>query len=76
MASLHPTTLESFHQFLGRQLASDAADQMTPEQALILWREREAAVAAIREGLADVEAGRVRPADEVLAELRAESNEA
>ena len=33
-------------------------------------QEREDTLAAIREGLADVAAGRVRPADEVMAELR------
>jgi predicted transcriptional regulator len=45
---------------------------MSPEQALALWREHEESLAAIREGLADVEAGRTRPADEVLRELREE----
>lgn len=74
MPSMHPTTLENFHQFLGQQLASEAAAQMSPEQALALWREREESVAAIREGLADVEAGRTRPAEDVLRELRAEMN--
>jgi predicted transcriptional regulator len=76
MPSLQPSTLESFHEFVARQLASGTAAQMSPEQALARWREREESLAAIREGLADVEAGRTRPAEEVLRELRAELDEA
>ena len=57
MQSLQPTTLASFHQFIGQQLASESAAQISPELALAMWRERQDAVAAIREGLADVDAG-------------------
>ena len=74
MQSLQPTTLASFHQFIGQQLASESAAQMSPELALAMWRERQDAVAAIREGLADVDAGRTYPADDVIRELRAELN--
>jgi predicted transcriptional regulator len=75
--SSHPTsTLEDFHQFVGRQLASPTAEPMSPEQALALWRERQETLAAIRQGLADVEAGRTRPAEDVLRELRAKLGEA
>jgi predicted transcriptional regulator len=65
------STLESFHQFVGQQLASEIAEPMSPEQALALWRERQDALAAIREGLADVDAGRTRPVEEVMREFRA-----
>lgn len=64
--------LESFHRFVGQLLAADTEAQMSPEQALAMWRERQDSLAAIREGLADIEAGRVRPAEDVLRELRAE----
>lgn len=76
MQLLRPNTLASFHQFVGQHLASEAAAQMSPELALALWREREETMAAIREGLADVEAGRTDPAKHVISELRAELNEA
>ncbi|MDZ4687026.1 MAG: hypothetical protein SH850_18270 [Planctomycetaceae bacterium] len=77
MPSSPPTsTLESFHQFVGQQLASATAEPMSPEQALALWRERQDSLVAIREGLADVEAGRTRPADEVIRELRAKLGDA
>jgi predicted transcriptional regulator len=72
MSSLHTSPLESFHQFVGQQLASARVAQWSPEHLLALWRERQETVAAIHEGLEDVEAGRTRPADEVLRELRAE----
>jgi predicted transcriptional regulator len=76
MPSLQSNTLASFHQFIGDQLASESASQISPEQALALWREFEQSLAAIRDGLADEEAGRMRPADEVLREMLNELNEA
>lgn len=75
MQSLQPNALANFHHFVGQQPASEAAAQMSPELVLALWREREETLAAIRESLADVEAGRTYPAEEVLRELRAELNE-
>jgi len=68
------STLASFHQFVGQQLASEDTAQMSPELAVAIWREREETLAAIREGLADVEAGRTFPAEDVIRELRAELN--
>ena len=69
---LHETTvLENFHRFIGEQIQSDDAAKMSPEQALALWRERQETVQSIREGLADVEAGRTRPLDEFLADFQA-----
>lgn len=74
MSTSTSTLLESFHKFVGRQLASPMAKHMSPEEALALWREQEATIAAIQEGLADVKAGRVRPLEDVLRELRAEAD--
>lgn len=69
-------TLASFHQFIGQQLASENAAQMSPELAVAIWREREETLTAIREGLADVEAGRTFAADDVIHELRTELHDA
>jgi len=63
--------LEDFHRFIGEQLRADEAAQMSPEQALSLRRERQQTVEAIREGLADVAAGRTKPLDEFLADFQA-----
>ena len=60
--------LQSFHQFLGRQLESVAL--ISPEQALALWREEQETIAAVREGLADVDAGRTKPLDQFDREFR------
>ncbi len=62
--------LQSFHQFLGRQLESAAAALISPEQALALWREEQETIAAIREGLVDVDAGRTKPLDQFDREFR------
>jgi predicted transcriptional regulator len=69
-------TLASFHQFIGQQLASENAAQMSPELAVAIWRERVETLTAIREGLADVEAGRTFPADDVIRELHTELHDA
>jgi len=69
MATECKNDLESFHQFVGDRLKSGGAN-LSPEQVLALWRDRLETVEAIREGLDDVKAGRVRPAGEVLEELR------
>lgn len=58
------TTLESFHRFVGKQLETEAAVDMSPEKAVALWREEQAALAAIREGLGDVAAGHTVPLEE------------
>ena len=65
--------LEDFYIFVGQQV-KNGGEQISPEQVLAMWRERAETVKAIQEGLEDVAAGRVRPADEVLAELRNELN--
>ncbi|MCX7399576.1 MAG: hypothetical protein NT138_18060 [Planctomycetales bacterium] len=69
-------TLASFHQFVGQQLASEDTAQMSPELAVAIWREREETLAALREGLADVEAGHTFSAEDVIRQLRAELHEA
>ena len=58
------SSLEGFHRFIGEQLRSHAAAEMSPEQALALWRERQESVQAIGEGLADIESGRSKPFDQ------------
>lgn len=63
--------LVEFHKFVGQQLQQADAPLMSPEEALARWREHQETLAAIREGLADIEAGRTRPAEEVLNDLKA-----
>ena len=55
--------LKQFHDFVADQLANSGA-QLTPEQVLAMWRDRVATIAAVREGLDAVDAGRVKPLDE------------
>ncbi|HEY3391415.1 MAG TPA: hypothetical protein VGK58_01820 [Lacipirellulaceae bacterium] len=69
--------LQSFHQFIGEQLSTGHAS-LSPEEALELWRlenrspeEYQADVEAIREALADMEAGDTgRPWEEFDREFR------
>ena len=68
---VHETSvLENFHRFIGEKLRSDDGTQISPVQALALWRERQETVEAIREGLADIEASRTKPLDEFLADFQ------
>lgn len=64
------TGQESFHRFVERQLASEAASSMSPEEALALWREEQETLAAIREGLSDVSAGRTKSLEEFDRDFR------
>ncbi len=66
------TELQSFHEFVARQLASDAHGGLTVEETLDRWRAEQTNLAAIREGLADIAAGRTRPCADVLCDLRDE----
>lgn len=70
--------LRSFHAFLTR-LLDDLNGQAppSPEECVDLWRldhptpeEHAATLDAIREGLADMHAGRTTPAKEVFREIR------
>lgn len=60
--------LHSFHEFLTQKLQSQNAD-LTPEQAVAQWRERQETIASVQRGLDDLDAGRVNSADEVLDRL-------
>lgn len=75
--SIDPTSeLAQFHDFVGHCLAK--GQELSPEEALDLWRiehpsdaEIEETVAAVRESLADMEAGDTgMPLDEFLREFR------
>ena len=63
-------TLESFHDYIGEKLARGR--DLSPELALALWRARLREVAAIREGLDDVNRGETVAAADFLKELDAE----
>jgi predicted transcriptional regulator len=71
MSASQADSLAEFHKFVGEQLQQADAPLMSPEEALARWRERQETLAAIREGLADIEAGRTRPVEETLHELKA-----
>jgi predicted transcriptional regulator len=68
MSTTTQSELQSFHEFVGRQL-SNGGSNLSPEDALLLWRERQETIASIQRGLDDVDAGRVKPWREVLDRL-------
>jgi hypothetical protein len=68
--------LDSFHRFAQQKLQNGGAESI--EELFDLWRienpspdEQAEIHAIIRQGIADIKAGRYRPADEVMVELRA-----
>jgi predicted transcriptional regulator len=64
--------LDGFYSFATRRLQSAGKD-LSFDELVVEWeplRDRDDVNAAIRDGLADVEAGRYRSADEVAEELR------
>ncbi len=66
--------LDGFYAFATGRLNS-ARDDLSLDGLVIEWesiRDRDDINAAIRDGLADVEAGRYRAAEEVMEELRQE----
>lgn len=63
MATETQTELDEFHRFLGQRVA-DRNTKMSPEQAVVLWRHRQAEIEAIREGLRAVDEGRVMTVEE------------
>ena len=67
----HTESLADFHEFVGRQLERGECARMSAEEAVVRWREHQATLAAIREGLADIDAGRTRPVEDLIGELRA-----
>jgi hypothetical protein len=70
MSVAEPTKLQSFHRFVSKKLEADAAVNLSPEEALAQWREEQETLAAIREGLADVEAGRTKSLEEFDRDFR------
>lgn len=72
MSTQSTSDAEAFYSFLG--LSLQQGDRETPPEALLRkWRaEREfyETCEAIREGMADIEAGRCRPFEEAAADLR------
>jgi hypothetical protein len=71
--------LETFYQFAKAKLSNDGADSL--EELLDLWRiehptpEEVADIQqAIREGIADLKAGRYRPAEDVVRDIRRKYN--
>lgn len=80
MATDRGNDLRAFTSFATEKLSQGEAN-LTLNDALYLWdhenqteAEREDTRQAIQRGLADVEAGRVRPAREAIAELRRKHN--
>jgi len=76
MATERVDDLRAFRDFVDAQLGNGGSS-LTPEECLDLWiienssdEEREEALAAIRQGLEDMYAGRTRSAREAIAELR------
>ena len=66
--------LDQFHQFAAERLAQNES-RASLDELLSEWqdaREREVINAAIRRGLADVEAGRHEPAEKAMKDIRQE----
>ena len=62
--------LENFHHYVGKQLASKSTSSMSPEEVVARWREEQETLTAIREGLADIEAGRTMTIEEFDRDFR------
>ena len=63
--------LELFHEFASRRLAK-GGESVSLDELLMEWhdsRDRESINAAIRRGLADVDAGRYEPAEQALQKI-------
>ena len=64
--------IDAFYRFATERLANGGRE-LSFDELVVEWesvRDRDEINAAIREGLADVDAGRHRPAEEVIEELR------
>lgn len=64
------TSLERFYQFVGSKIHTEGDSDLSPEDVLRLWREREATLAAIREGLSEVASGETIPLEDYEREFR------
>ncbi len=73
MATEITSELSSFHQFVGEQL-EDGQTQLSPEQALVLWRERFDTIESIRRGLTDIDCGRTKSRDEFVKDFEKRHN--
>ncbi len=51
--------IQDFHCFVDEKLANGAADSL--RQLVVEWEERQETNAAVRQGIADIEAGRTEP---------------
>jgi hypothetical protein len=75
MATERANDLRAFRHFIDEQL-TNSGSELTLDEVLLNWElenqtheDREETLQAIREGLADVDAGRTRPAEDVIREL-------
>jgi predicted transcriptional regulator len=76
MMSLTHADIADFSHFASQQIGNGGSE-FTLAQLAIRWqaaKERNEAVAAIREGLADIDAGRTQDAFEFVAEMRSKYN--
>jgi predicted transcriptional regulator len=80
MAAQRANDLRAFRQYIDERL-TNGGSEMTLDEALANWEvenqtdeEREETLQAIREGLADVGAGRTRPAEAVIRDLCRKDN--
>lgn len=72
MSAESMSDVESFYNFIGEQILVKTPAR-SPEELLEEWRRRreyEATVAAVKEGVRDMEAGRMRSVRELLKEQR------
>lgn len=69
MATETQSELTDFYQFVGQQVAARNVD-LSPEQALALWRHRQQENEAIREGLRAVEEGRTISLEEHVRRMK------
>ena len=74
IVSVTQQQFDDFRRFASEKLANGGAD-LTWDELFIWWqssRERDSVNAAIRQGLAEFDAGRYQPADEAMEEIRQE----
>lgn len=69
MQSIQPNMRASFRKSTSCMGSASANDS---RRGPVLWQERQESIFAIQEGLADVDAGRTFPAEDVIRELREE----
>lgn len=70
MPAVSSSILAEFHRFVETVLESNDGAMISPEEVLTRWREQQETLHAIREGLADIEAGRTVPLEEFDREFR------